>query len=70
TLEEKVERAAQRYKEKFGHRPTLCYVNATCLGQEKLKLDGIKIIAAQNILPHHFWMEVSEAKSKGRTNDS
>lgn len=64
TLEEKVERAAQKYKEKFGHKPTLCYVNAACLGRDKLKLNGIQIIAARNILPHHFWLGVEAPASR------
>ena len=62
SLKEKVERAAQKYKEKFGQRPTLCYVNALCLGRDKLSYDGIQIIAAHNILPHHFWLGVGEAR--------
>jgi hypothetical protein len=69
TIEEKVRLAARRYREKFGMVPDTCYVNqASFKGKSSLKLKGedvvIKVIAAPNILPHHFWIGVSRRRRK------
>jgi hypothetical protein len=67
-LEDKVGRAAQRYREKFGHLPDVCYVNPKTMdgrGDEAgpgmaCRVEGsqatIRILSARNILAHHFWL--------------
>jgi hypothetical protein len=67
-LAEKVARAADRYRLKFGCRPNLCYVNPSSLGRESaqaattgaLELNGVRVVPADNILKHHFWIGVEE----------
>lgn len=72
-LEEKIERAAQRYKEKYGVTPNLCYANPRTVGDEQptmtVKVASNKVgkTAAQvtlkqarSILPNHFWLGVAE----------
>ena len=64
TVEEKVQRAAEQYREKFGRRPDTCYVNPQAIAGEGQSLtysfqDGIvQIVAARHILPHHFWLGI------------
>jgi len=61
TFEEKVRLATQRYREKFGHAPTVCYVNdGQVSAQRKLNCGPVRIIGVHNILPHHFWLGVAD----------
>ena len=67
-IEDKVRRALGRFQEKFGRDATICYLNPGALagrtdadsprevvfGRRK-----VKIVAAHNILPHHFWVGVA-----------
>jgi hypothetical protein len=55
-LAEKVARAAERYRRKFGRQPNLCYVNAHALDQGSLELGGVRLVPAANVLKHHFWI--------------
>jgi hypothetical protein len=59
-LGEKVARAADRYRFKFGRRPNLCYVHASMLDQDSVELDGVRLVPADNVLKHHFWIGVEE----------
>jgi len=60
-LAEKVARAVDRYRFKFGRRPNLCYVNPSTLGQGPIVLEGIRLLPAPNVLKHHFWIGVEES---------
>ncbi len=62
SLEEKVRRAAQRYQQKFGHRPNTCCVNPSLLpdGHGEVWCGPVRIIPLSNVLPHHFWLGVIE----------
>ncbi len=64
TVEEKVLRAVQRYREKFGRAPDVCYVHPQAIGKGELQCGPVRVIAARHILLHHFWLGV-EASSKG-----
>jgi len=58
TVEEKVLRAADAYRKKFGQPPNTCYVHPQAMAQEEQQCDGVHIVAARHILPHHFWLGV------------
>ena len=69
-LEEKIRRAAVRYAEKFGRPANLCVLNPATLGCRPATADGlevlldgrtIKVLAARQVLPHHFWVGVATA---------
>lgn len=78
TLEDKIGRAAQRYREKYGRWPDTCYVHAQAdtfpPGQREgegcwVKDDKatIRVVAAPNILLHHLWLGEGVGDSpKGR----
>lgn len=54
----KVQEAAERYLEKFGQRPNLCYVNPSTRPQatEGIHLDSLRVLPNPLILPDHFWV--------------
>ncbi len=73
SLEEKIERAARRYQEKYGVTPNLCYANPRTVGDGNQHLlvriqarqagqsaHGVTLKQARSILPNHFWLGVAE----------
>jgi len=54
SFEEKVKRAADYYREKYGRFPELCLVNNNMA--EKKKVGRIEVQPTQTVLPHHFWL--------------
>ena len=72
-LADKVGRAAQRCREKYGHWPNTCYVHpqvlADHIGQElqvtcpKRRRTMIRVLSAPNILLHHYWLGESTGES-------
>ena len=56
SFEEKVKRAADYYREKYGRFPELCLVNGAMLPDEKKKVGRIEVQLTQTVLPHHFWL--------------
>jgi hypothetical protein len=55
SLEEKVQRAADYYREKYGRLPELCLVNSKMLGDER-SVGNIKVVPMPTVLPYHFWL--------------
>jgi hypothetical protein len=64
---DKVRRAVQRYQQKYGHKPDVCYVNPKHLKPgDPEQVEGVKILPAQTVLPFHFWLGMSiPSKTKG-----
>ncbi|MGB5931710.1 MAG: hypothetical protein WBH57_01405 [Anaerolineae bacterium] len=61
----KVKEAAERYFEKFGRRPNLCYVSPATLPLQGIHLDGLRILSSPLVLPDHFWVgESHHSKEK------
>lgn len=54
-LAEKVQRAADHYREKYGRFPELCLVNTQMLADEQL-VGKIKVQPARTVLRDHFWL--------------
>lgn len=66
TLEDKVRKAAEYYRQKYGRNPTLCLVNPKLAvvtrpgnGSSLKQIDAVELRTAQNILLHHFWIGVA-----------
>jgi len=55
-LREKVLAAARRYRGKFGRPPDICYINAAHLDRPEIEVQGVRVVGAPNIPPHHFWL--------------
>lgn len=63
----KVREAGERYEEKFGRKPNRCYVNPTCLPEDGVPANGIKVVTSPGVLPHHFWVGVgSNGNRRGK----
>jgi hypothetical protein len=60
SLEEKVSRAVEYYREKYGRMPEMCLVNKEMLSAEKL-VGKVNVQPIANILPHHFWLGMKSA---------
>jgi len=57
SLEDKVARAARRYREKFGVAPDTCCVHPSAVNG-KATANGISIVPSPSVLRHHFWIGV------------
>ncbi|MBN1976465.1 MAG: hypothetical protein JW918_03605 [Anaerolineae bacterium] len=68
-LAEKVERAARRYRKKFGTAPDACYVHPSVLnGNGKMKeVDGVRVMVLPSVLRHHFWLGQEEKPRQRKT---
>jgi hypothetical protein len=55
TIEEKVTRAADYYRQKYGSAPDLCLVNKRMLAEER-QVGPVSVQPAANVLVHHFWL--------------
>ena len=60
TLDEKVKRAAEFYRDKYGRFPELCLVNERLIEDEK-KVGRVIVQPAKAVLPGHFWLGMSNA---------
>ena len=58
TIEDKVLRAVDWYKEHYGPKPNLCFVNQEAI-KEELQLKGISVRPANFVRPNHFWIGTS-----------
>jgi hypothetical protein len=76
-LEDKIDRAARRYREKYGREPNTCYIHAGASeGQpapgsnSSCRLDDPKItilvLGARNVPLHHLWL--GERRKKATTD--
>jgi hypothetical protein len=64
-LADKIERAVQRYEQKYGHKPDVCYIHP---GEGEADPEAsVKVLPAKSVLPHHFWlgMEIKGKKNEG-----
>ena len=63
---DKVARAVQRYQLKYGHDPDVCYVHPGQIKEHELSVGPVKVLPAQMVLPHHFWLGVTGKTSERR----
>lgn len=77
-LEDKIGRAVQRYREKFGRAPNTCYVHPELVdgrseGKPQLACRlaepqaTIRVVSSQSVLLHHFW--VGECVKNGESKN-
>jgi len=58
-LEEKVRQAAGRYFEKFGAKPTICFVSPDWKIAESITIDDYTVVSHHTVLKDHFWIGVA-----------
>jgi hypothetical protein len=70
-VSDKIKRAVQRYQQKYGHNPDVCYVHPAQLKEGDLSLaEDVKVLPAKSVLPHHFWLGIQSQPAEGRTRAS
>ena len=67
SLEDKVARAAAHYERKYGHAPTLCFVNPLAKNGTD-QAGGVQIETMTNIRPNHLWIGVGEVGRAQKRN--
>jgi hypothetical protein len=60
SLPEKVTRAGNFYRDKFGRSPNLCLVNPESCEIKEGVIAGIELRQARMVLPGHLWIGVDE----------
>ncbi len=62
TLDSKIQKAAQYYKNKYGRAPDLCLVHPTMLTgpQINTKRENMTIRPYRPVLPGHIWIGVED----------
>jgi hypothetical protein len=61
TLQEKIERAAAYYRQKYDAAPTACYINPAALDNgAEFQVNSVAVLPLKIVLPHHFWVGVEE----------
>lgn len=70
TLELKIQRAADYYRQKYGCAPDLCFVNPGWLAKtypepEACHVGKVLIRPFRSIMPGHFWIGVDEKLPAG-----
>lgn len=62
SLAEKVARAAEYFRNKYGEQPTVCYVHPSLLpaGGETTAA-GMRLLPSKSVLLNHFWLGVNGA---------
>jgi capsule polysaccharide modification protein KpsS len=53
---ETVTHAVQRYQQKYGHSPDVCYVHPGTIPDKEQHICGIVVLQSKSVLPHHFWI--------------
>lgn len=63
SLGEKVARAVDFYKDKYGSLPTVCFINPATLKDKAAPetAGGVQLRSARNVMVDHFWLGVGEA---------
>jgi hypothetical protein len=59
-IEERISRAIDRHRKKFGVWPNTCCVNKAQVG-DLTEIDGVNIVVRPNALVDHFWVGVTTA---------
>ena len=59
-LDEKVQKAADYFKAKYGKSPDLCLVHPSMLSESQHQTGRIAIRPLRTVLPNHLWIGVEE----------
>lgn len=65
-LTAKVERAANYYRQKYGHAPDLCLVHPS-MADKEIAAGKIIVRPYRPVLPGHFWLGMDDAHPKQAT---
>jgi hypothetical protein len=68
TLNERVSRAVDYYKAKYGVVPTVCFINPATLKDGPETAAGVQLRSARNVLADHFWLGIGEPAAHANSN--
>jgi hypothetical protein len=60
TLVQKIDRAAEYYRTKYGCTPDLCLVNPAMLTDTLCETGRIHVRSLKSIMPNHLWIGVED----------
>lgn len=52
-LAQKLRRAFEHYRQKYGREPRLCLVNESAVDGE-MEVDGVRVVPRKNVMAHHM----------------
>jgi len=55
-LATKIERAVQRYRERVGRSPNVCYVHPKTLAEADAMPARVKVVESTTVQPNYFWV--------------
>lgn len=58
TLSEKIERAGKHYREKYGVKPNVAYINPGTEGATEEPQTALELRHSPEVLPNHLWIGV------------
>jgi hypothetical protein len=61
SLAAKIEKAARRYRQKFGRSPDMCYVHPQTLAGAGELPAQVKVIERTSVQPNNFWIGVKSS---------
>ena len=68
-LADKVARAVEYYRAKYGVQPTECYVHPNMLADgQQMVASGVRLRANRTVNKNHFWLGVGNASGAARTD--
>ncbi len=67
-LKNKIEKAVEYYRQKYGRQPNLCLIHPSMMEQSRLsrsegnweELDGMTIRPYRPVLPGHLWIGIED----------
>jgi hypothetical protein len=65
-MTDKVAWAVQRYEQKYGHSPDVCYVHPGQMQERELSVGTVRVLPSKSVLLHHFWLGVEAGGVKKR----
>jgi hypothetical protein len=66
-LDEKVARAVEFYRAKYGVQPTECYVHPGMLAEgQPIMAAGVRLRPNRTVIKNHFWLGVGEGAAGGK----
>ena len=63
-LDDKIARAVEYYKAKYGATPTVCFVNPGTLNGGPDVAAGVQVRSARSVLPNHVWVGVGDPAAR------
>jgi hypothetical protein len=58
TLEQTIAHIVERFRQKYGESPNVCYVHPSTITNGEKMVGSVKVLSSSTVVvnPHHFWM--------------